>query len=180
MDKRSNPPTALGFLTVVEDSDLGLVGGYLVLNAAGRPLEFHCTAPIRSSRAQQILYGPTLTPYLYGEQIAATLIAKGAANVLAVLTDQLAVLAARSLVEIPMGALLTEGNPSGGSSPLPESLEGIARRLSFSPRHLSDGPELTRRLTELGDLFDLTEPFDRIREAIREAQRDAKSRVEAA
>ena len=70
--------TALGFLTVVEQDPLGLVGGYLLLNGAGRPLEFHCTAPVKPNRAQQILFGPTLAPYLYGEQIGQTLIAKGA------------------------------------------------------------------------------------------------------
>ena len=54
---------ALGFLTVVENAELGLLGGYLLLNAAGRPLEFHCTAPVKPSRTQEILYGPTLQPF---------------------------------------------------------------------------------------------------------------------
>src|SRR4051812_23172961 len=57
-------PAALGFLTVVEDEQQGLVGGYLLLNPLGRPVEFHCTAPVKPNRAQQILYGPTLRPYL--------------------------------------------------------------------------------------------------------------------
>ena len=66
-DSKSLP--AIGFLTVVTIPDQGLVGGYLVLNAAARPLEFHCTTPVRANRAQEILYGPTLRPYLFGEQI---------------------------------------------------------------------------------------------------------------
>ncbi|MBL9124077.1 MAG: hypothetical protein JNG90_10630, partial [Planctomycetaceae bacterium] len=49
-------PPALGFLTVVEHEQLGLIGGYLLLNLSGRPLEFHCTAPLKPNRAQQILY----------------------------------------------------------------------------------------------------------------------------
>ena len=60
----------VGFLTVQSFADVGLIGGYLLLNPLGRPLEFHCTAPVRPNRAQEILYGPTLAPYLYGEQIA--------------------------------------------------------------------------------------------------------------
>ena len=68
---------SVGFLTVQEFTDLGLIGGYLILNAVGRPLEFHCTAPVRPNRAQEILYGPTLVPFLYGEQIGQTLVAKG-------------------------------------------------------------------------------------------------------
>ena len=43
---------ALGFLTVLEHEHLGLVGGYLILNTAGRPLEFHCTAPVKPNRAR--------------------------------------------------------------------------------------------------------------------------------
>ena len=59
----------MGFLTVVEHPEFGLFGGYLLLNWAGRPLEFHCTAPLKPNRAQEILYGPTLEPFLYGEQM---------------------------------------------------------------------------------------------------------------
>ena len=66
---------------------LPLVGGYLVLNATGRPLEFHCTAPVKANRAQQILFGPTLESFLYGEQIGQTLVAKSGLAPLAIYTD---------------------------------------------------------------------------------------------
>ena len=65
---------AIGFLTVTRDVEQGLFGGYLVLNFLGRPLEFHCTAPVRPNRAQEILYGPTLDPYLVGERIGQALL----------------------------------------------------------------------------------------------------------
>ena len=58
---------AIGFLTVTEHAEHGLFGGYLILNVSGRPLEFHCTAPLKPSRAQEILYGPTLRPFLFGD-----------------------------------------------------------------------------------------------------------------
>ena len=86
----------LGFLTVVEHAQHGLMGGYLLLNAAGRPLEFHCTAPLKPNRAQQILYGPTLEPYLYGEQIAEALVGKATVEPLLICTDARPVLAVRS------------------------------------------------------------------------------------
>ena len=79
--------SAIGFLTVLEHAEQGLFGGYLVLNATGRPLEFHCTAPVRPNRAQEILYGPTLAPFLYGEQIGQTLLAKAKTEPLLVCTD---------------------------------------------------------------------------------------------
>lgn len=93
----------LGFLTVVEHPKYGLVGGYLILNAAGRPLEFHCTSPVRANRAQEILYGETLQPYLYGEQIAGTLIARAKTPIDFVITDVAAVLAVQETVGRPIG-----------------------------------------------------------------------------
>lgn len=97
---------SIGFLTVTEHAEHGLFGGYLVLNAAARPLEFHCTAPVRPNRAQEILYGPTLRPFLYGEQIAHTLISKARHKPLLICTDVDHVLEVRSLVDMPVIHLL--------------------------------------------------------------------------
>jgi len=116
------PKQSLGFLTVLECPRDGLFGGYLVLNSLARPLEFHCTAPIRPNRAQQILYGPTLDAYLFGEQIGHSLI-KGASHTpLAVFTDHPAVMAVRDLVELPLA--LVEHPPSGTNVEHPPS--GVA------------------------------------------------------
>ena len=67
---------AFGFLTAIDSPSHGLFGGYLVVDLTGRPLEFHCTAPIKVSRAQQILYGSTLQNHLHGQQIGACLLAE--------------------------------------------------------------------------------------------------------
>lgn len=89
----------LGFLTVVDQARLGLIGGFLIVNAAGRPLEFHCTTPVKANRAQEILYGSTLEPYLYGEQIARTLIARAKITVKFVVTNAAPVLSAQDCTE---------------------------------------------------------------------------------
>ena len=39
-------PRAYGFLTAVESGSHGVFGGYLLVDPLGRPLEFHCTAPV--------------------------------------------------------------------------------------------------------------------------------------
>ena len=61
---------ALGFITVCEHAELGTIGGYLILNASARPLEFHCTTPVKPTRAQEILYGATLKPVLFASLLA--------------------------------------------------------------------------------------------------------------
>ena len=103
-DAKSKP--ALGFLTVVEHPQYGLFGGYLILNTAGRPLEFHCTAPIKPNRAQEILYGPTLESFLYGEQIGQTLINQASIAPLLICTDREPALAAREHVSTPVVLVL--------------------------------------------------------------------------
>ncbi|MDR0328470.1 MAG: hypothetical protein LBI05_09270 [Planctomycetaceae bacterium] len=92
----------LGFLTVIDQSPNGLTGGYLVLNKAGRPLEFHCTVPLLPDKIQQILYGNTLKPFLYGERIAQTLLQRSKLPVLSIFTDHAAVLSVNPWVPTPM------------------------------------------------------------------------------
>ncbi|MDR1141839.1 MAG: hypothetical protein LBL62_09115 [Planctomycetaceae bacterium] len=92
----------LGFLTVTNQPRLGLIGGYLILNQAGRPLEFHCTTPLKPNRTQEILYGNTLEPFLYGEQIAKTLLIRSKVPVSYIFTNTSAVLAVQEHIETPV------------------------------------------------------------------------------
>ncbi len=189
---KSSPP-ALGFLTVVEHAQQGLLGGYLVLNPSGRPLEFHCTAPVKPNRAQEILYGPTLQPYLYGELIAQTLITKAAVTPVAVVTDLKAVLSVRQHVSFPCvllnetepdeaasadvsapGAMLRVDAPHSAASRLHTFRVGNTS-VSVEPQSAADETQLRESLVAIssGDL-DWSEPFERIRQAIEEAQRGSR------
>ncbi len=86
-------PRTLGFCTVRSHADHGYFGGYLILNTHARPLEFHCTLPVKPSRAQEILYGATLADFVCGEQIAKALTSKAKLTPHVVLTDCTPVLA---------------------------------------------------------------------------------------
>ncbi len=183
----------LGFLTVVEDRKCGLFGGYLVLNRAGRPLEFHCTAPIRPNRAQEILYGPTLRPYLYGEQIGRTLLEQGKSPTELVLTDCEPVLAVSEFVTLPV-ILVGGGQPAAqpateqdtdnngrtwrydraqAAEPNLRFFEAggqrLAMRCSNPDRRAEDA--VVQQIGTVAASLDLSEPFDRIRAAIDEARR---------
>lgn len=172
MSAAAKTPSGFGFLTVVEDAEFGFFGGYLILNAAGRPLEFHCTAPLKPSRAQEILYGPTLRQYLY-EQIAAALLSKAKAVPHLVCTDLPVMLAARPAGQ-PMMLVLDSDEKSPNAALLRFSLGG-------NPVALPPGE--ARHQTEIEAIWgeasagsiDLREPFGRIREALEEAQRAARA-----
>ncbi len=177
----------LGFFTVIQDAEYGLLGGYLVLNQVGRPEEFHCTAPIRPSRAQQILYGATLEPFLFGEQIGQALMAKSKVEPLLVCTDREAALAVRDHVEVPVALVVCGESPAGTATgpstdsrwrlDTPHSLGGLhtfrlgRNQLAVPGDALDDRDLIVERLADLGESFDLSEPFGRIREAIAEARR---------
>ena len=195
-DARSK--SAIGFLTVVEDSQQGLCGGYLILNRAGRPLEFHCTVPIKANRAQEILYGPTLAPFLYGEQIGQTLVSKAKCQPLLVCTDREPVLAVQDFVTTPVVLILPQEGPASVQehlqlSPQPTKKAPVYRldtphrsgpplvgfQLGRNQVAIAGGTEdacatIVRNLGNLTDCFDLAEPFQRIREAIEEAQKAAR------
>ena len=129
----------LGFLTVI-DQFPGLTGGYLVLNGAGRPLEFHCTQPLSPDKIQQILYGDTLQPFLYGERIAQTLLQRSKLPVLSILTDHVAVLPVQTLVSTSIIYVF-----GGETKPAGPSMEGDDL---FSAREISE--ELSESLKGFG------------------------------
>ena len=172
----SFPP--IGFLTIVESPTQGIFGGYLVLNDAGRPLEFHCTAPVRPNRAQKILYGPTLKPYLYGEQIGKTLLSQAKNTPHTIYTDVAEVMAVRAFTSYPIVLLLPSEVPNetaGSDVPLARDCRLIIfcelnQRFAVSAMHEADGRRAEEQFAALGDTFDFTEPFERIRFAIEEAQ----------
>lgn len=154
-----------GFLTAVDSPVHGLFGGYLVVDGLGRPLEFHCTAPVRVTRAQQILYGPTLHGHLHGQQIGGALLAESKAAPAIVLTDHEAMLHVRQHTKLPVALV----KPLVG-----EAATGFAVGTSQVTPHASDAAEadaIRDRLAALAGAVDLGEPFERIRAAIEEAQR---------
>jgi len=185
-DAKSLP--AIGFLTVIEHPQHGLFGGYLVLNPAGRPLEFHCTAPVKANRAQEILYGPTLYPYLYGEQIGQTLVAKSKVAPPVVLTDVEPALALREVTTTPvvlvlMDEKLTETGEQLAAGETSYRVDAPHRRvrlhtfaagrhqLAVPTRFEAESSTLARQLEIVAQQMDLAEPFERIRDAISEAQK---------
>ena len=193
---RKTKPT-LGFLTVTDHPQDGLFGGYLVLNMAGRPLEFHCTAPIKPNRAQEILYGRTLEAFVYGEQIGQTLINQSSTSTQLVFTDREPALAARQHVSAPL-VMVLPSDPrimppvEGESATAAESAKTFrldtahdggprlalfqhgGNRLALPERDGEDRRLIVERLAELEESFDLSEPFERIREAIEEARQAAR------
>jgi hypothetical protein len=133
-----------------------------VTNQWGRPLEFRLSTVVLPSRVQQILYGDTLQPYVCGELIGKTLIDKTVTQAQVIVTDREIVLPLRQLLATPVGWI--DGR-EGAEAPEGENALQTHPLFPQDQRILADLEE------RLGDAFDLTEPFARIREAIGEARK---------
>lgn len=174
---------SLGFLTALEDEQGAFVGGYLVTNHFGRPLEFQCTTPVRPNRPQRVLYGSTLRPYVMGELIGLALVEKTQTKADLLFTDQDSVLALRHHLDVPLvqvevsvphveprdntppssdGAL----NPSSPNATDTCAMPSLICRSGFE----EDRVRIETWYRDLDLPLDLAEPFSRIREALVEAQ----------
>ena len=168
MGQSTQAETAFGFLTAVESSNHGVFGGYLLVDAIGRPIEFHCTTPVKVSRAQQILYGASLSGHLHGQQIGAALLAEATTSPVVVLTDQTAMLSVRPHTSLPVALVCSRGENDEASD------QSFDMGDVFVTPHSDDEDNIKAmhvRLEELRSVVELQEPFERIRAAIEEAQR---------
>lgn len=155
----------LGFLTVLHEAN-GYIGGYLVTNSWGRPLKFASAAQSQANKIQQILYGPTLEPYLCSDLIGKKLLEKTTTPVKFVFTDHPAVLDLRLQVDIPVGLLIPAVRPADAELPgLP-----VTDQVCCHSRFAVDVAGLQTLLEQLAS-FDLADPFLRIREALAEARK---------
>jgi|SoiMethySBSTD1v2_1073268.scaffolds.fasta_scaffold254643_2 hypothetical protein len=165
-------PLNIGFLTVFSEGT-GFLGGYLVTNSWGRPLEFRLSTAVQPNRVQQILYGSTLTDYLCADLIGKTLIEKTATVVQLLVTDSHHVLPIRSRVDVPVVAAIS-GEPTAMPSDRPLCTFTHPRSsapLSIREEHAPDEGSARAILDRLDAALDLAEPFARIREAMAEARK---------
>ncbi|GAB4135087.1 MAG: hypothetical protein Tsb009_00950 [Planctomycetaceae bacterium] len=151
----------LGFLEAIELPDGGYVGGLLVTNRLGRPLEFQCTAPVRANRTQEILYGPTLQPFLLTDLIGKTLVEKAGVKPELVLTENESLLLLREQVSTPIASLQDTETSTG--------FQLGRHRLRFHEGHTSDAETIQRKSHLVPQDANLREPFERVREALQEA-----------
>jgi hypothetical protein len=162
----------LGFLTVIEAAGGAFVGGLLVTNKLGRPLEFQCTTPVKPNRTQEILYGPTLKPFLYSELIGKTLIERLQVRPQLLLIDQPELLALREHLDLPLACVVAGGR---GRDELPDQTH-IAlgnRRVWFHPDHPDDEDRVREYSQRIPADADTSEPIDRVREALEETLKTA-------
>jgi len=164
----------LGFLTVLHEAG-GYLGGYLITNIWGRPIEFRVSTAVHANRVQQILYANTLQPYIFADLIGKTLLDKTGVSADVVLTDREPALDLRLRVDVPViwlsprGDRLAESMAEAGVCVRPA--DDTCGPILCHPRFPNDVAAVREMLGRLDSSLDLAEPFARIRDAIGEARK---------
>ena len=179
----SNPQSrndfTLGFLTVLDVEGFGACGGLLIVNPIGRPIEFHCTAPVSASRTQEILYGISLKSFLYCEQIGKTLIDQAKSKIDLVITDQPELTELQTNADQAIVLLVDKSDSAQISQKLGVSTKVKLKSESAFEAHAfrsvnQDSQTVTAWLNRFNETLPLDEPFERIEQAIDEAQAVAR------
>jgi hypothetical protein len=168
----------LGFLTAIEVPEKGFVGGLLITNHYGRPLEFQCTVPVKPNATQEILYGSALEPFVLGELIGGTLVDKAGVKPQIVLTDREQILELRNHVDRPVALVLSDDSKRPAAAD-PHELATTrigGRILQFHAAHADDRDAVEQNAKQIPASADLGEPFERVREALQEVLRNGALR----
>lgn len=167
-------------METIEVEGRGHIGGLLITNQNGRPLEFQCTTPVRPNRTQEILFGETLKPWLLGELIGSTLLDRVAIKPSLVVTSDPCLLELRNHTEVPI-AVAESAN--GGRRNAAAGDVGESRKLllggsvlRFHEAHNNDVDSLQKQKHLIPDSADLQEPLERVREALAETVRTVFAR----
>ena len=165
---------SLGFLTIVHEAN-GYLGGYLITNLWGRPVEFRLSSAVQPNRIQQILYGGTLQSYICADLIGKALVEKVSTAAQWIFTDCQAVLDLRLCIDVPVLYLQLDSarSQTPGFDPTAENSENRNTKspVLCHPRFPTDADSVRALFDRLDGALDLAEPFTRIREAMGEARK---------
>ena len=163
-------------LSVAEDV---FMGGAMVTDAHGLPLEFRYTEPVRATKLQRILYGDVLEKYIHGDVIAGNLIERLEQKPDLFLVSEPALLdtvgAAGKRAVLLLGSRVPPLKEFGAVQDISETEYFLQVTDSGSPVRIrlpggGDAAlraEATRLLTEVGRTMDPTEPLARVETAIK-------------
>jgi hypothetical protein len=165
-----------GYLVVRVGDDGTYVGGLMVTDRHGLPLDFRYTDAIKPTRLQKALYGGVLDRYLRSEVVLRTLLgALSEKPTLLLVEDD------RLLDEEVPGITVLSASPSradrlGARGEIREESPGVflvqaddeqsPLRVAVAPEANGAAAAATEALVALAETMDLLEPADRVRRAL--------------
>jgi len=171
---------ALGYILSLVVADSVFMGGLMVTDTGGLPLEFRYTEPVRATKLQRLLYGDVLEKYIHGDVIAAGLMSRldqspdffiVADPALLEMVDSAgkkAVLLLHGYVTpLKQFGAIQELSENEFFLQLADSGSPVRVRVAGRSAEAASRAEIVRLLTEAGRTLDPAEPLARVEAAVR-------------
>lgn len=157
----------LAYLICPRDAGGAFVGALMVTDARVRPLHFAFVSPIRPTKIQRILYGPTLEEHISVDVIGRKLLADLPVVPDVLLVDTQDLTTVRRVANLPTAFLRrVDGNAVAGS---------LSSLQYDTGANIDDQETVGQILASLEMQVDLIEPFQRMRDALKEAIKSGDS-----
>ena len=176
----------IAYIVILNLEDGGYLGGIMVVDRRGLPLEFHYTEKVNPTKIQKILYGSVLSKFIkenvIGENLAKAI--KTKADLLILSDAELEI--EETGFNVPVVYL--EKTKAETLNPPQKSPEANASEVIFQPnkykhpfkvRFLNVEGEAQKKvvdkLMQISETLDLLEPITRIKEALNAIAKEADS-----
>jgi len=161
----------IAYIQIHYNEDSSIRGGLLVVDEKLRPFEFRITSPIKPTELQIILYGSSLSEYVYSELIFRPLVQSTKEKLSLVVTKDRNFLNLRPLIEVPVIYLSEKKekdslpiNSSGSESPI--------GYINCHRKFMSELQPAQKLILEVcNEVKNIHEPFERLRTALIEVHR---------
>lgn len=167
----SDSEAFLGYLAVHAEAD-GFVGGLLILDANGDPVDFAYTDPIKLTWPSRVLFGARLAAYVATRVLAPPLLASVTVKPAVMCFDDPAVLSRNFLLDAPAAVCCSVGVPAKTQYWRDLALNGAAENAERSWWGQLEAADQIRAVLTLvagsRSPDEMIEPFERLRLALRE------------
>ncbi|MBN2317103.1 MAG: hypothetical protein JXM79_24470 [Sedimentisphaerales bacterium] len=158
----------LCYFTCPQDAANAFLGALMLTDYRARPAHFSFVSPIRPTKVQRILYGSTLDEHVKIDVIGQKLLKDIPIVPDVIFVDKQDLLTIRRIAKMPT-AFLSRNKDS-------ESDPGRLTTLAYDTgSNIDDREPVGRILAYLETYVDLVEPFNRMREALKETVKSADS-----
>ena len=168
---------SFGYLLSLAVADQVFMGGAMVTDAYGLPLEFRYTEPVRATKLQRVLYGEVLERYIHADVIIANLVDRLEQKpALYVFSDPAYLAAVQGRGKMSVCLTETRQPPLKEIGAQQDSAEGeflLQAADSGSPLRVrmtgdaAQRTETSRLLVEAARTMELLEPLRRVEAAVR-------------
>ncbi|MEA4908423.1 MAG: hypothetical protein VB089_12425 [Anaerolineaceae bacterium] len=156
--------TRIAFVDINVFDDGSIRGGVLVTDIATRPFEFRVTSPVKPTQLQRILYGSSLTEYVYGELIALPLLKSVKEKVTLAVCRNDHLLIARPGLQFPFVVVKKQQSiKNNGINPI-----SIHPHRNF----VNEQAHAELLLNAVIERHDIYEPFERVKVAVNEVNQN--------